>query len=263
MALAPAGLDVSSQGPVHRLPDLPPSVMSFAGLAATMPAPASMFIAMIVVVLAPFAVAWLWWAARHNEPVLTAVPAAFAMLVVIAAYCALAAALAPDGADIARSQWLGALAMLGAIGLVPLVVWHLSFDFWAGRVAVVVAFGVLLLAAGWFAWARTQPIAIGSVERIDPGANHTLQVTGWAIDPRGVKRVFATVGGGPETTATLGTERRDLQAAYPGYPDVITGGFQMSIEPNAWRENQVLRVYAENRTGAVTEIYRRDIRLPR
>jgi hypothetical protein len=61
--------------------------------------------------------------------------------------------------------------------------------------------------------------------------------------------------------ATLGTERPDLQAAYPGYPDALTGGFQMSIAPNAWRENQVLRIYAENRTGAVSEIDRREVRL--
>jgi hypothetical protein len=73
--------------------------------------------------------------------------------------------------------------------------------------------------------------------------------------------VFATVGGGSETTATLGTERRDLQAAYPGYPDALTGGFQMTIASNAWRENQPLRLYAENRTGAITEIDRRDVRL--
>jgi hypothetical protein len=61
------------------------------------------------------------------------------------------------------------------------------------------------------------------------------------------------------TEATLGTERRDLQAAYPGYPDVLTGGFQMSIAPNAWRPGQPLRVFAENRTGAITEIDRRDV----
>ena len=151
--------------------------------------------------------------------------------------------------------------MLAALLLSPLVIWHLSRDYWASRVALVVAIGVAILGGGWFAWSRTAPLAIGTVERISPGPNHTLEISGWAIDPRGVKRVFATVGGGAETEASLGTERRDLQAAYPGYPDVLTGGFQMSIASNAWRDNQPLRVFVENRTGAVTEIDRRDVRL--
>ena len=260
-ALAPAGLEISSQGTVHRLSELPPQIMSFAGLVAHMPAPVSMMLAMIVFVTAPFAVAWLAWAVRRSEPAMTAVPAVFSVLVAVAAYCSLAAVLVPEATDIARSQWLGAAAMLAAIALLPLVAWHLANDFWAGRIAVAVAFGVLLMAVGWFAWARTEPLAIGTVERIVPGANHTLEVSGWAIDPRGVKRIYATVGGGPITEAALGTERRDVQAVYPGYPDALTGGFQMSIASNAWRENQRLRIFAENRTGAVTEIDQRDVRL--
>lgn len=260
-ALAPAGLEVSSQGSVRRLADLPPSIMSFAALAARMPATVSMMIAMIAFVTAPFAVLWLAWAARRNEPVMTAIPAVFAVLVTIAAYCSLASVLMPETPDVARSQWLGATSLLAAVVLVLLVAWHLAADIWAGRVAVAVVFGVVLMAVGWFAWARTEPLAIGTIESVKPGAGRTLALSGWAIDPRGIKRVYATVGDGPVTEATLGTERRDVQAAYPGYPDALTGGFQMSIAPNAWRENQRLRIFAENRTGAVTEIDQRDVRL--
>jgi hypothetical protein len=126
-------------------------------------------------------------------------------------------------------------------------------------VALVCSIGIVLLAAGWLAWSRTQPIAIGALERMTHGPDKTLEVSGWALDPRGVRRVYATVGGGPETTATLGAERRDLQAAYPGYPGTVTGGFQMTIPPNAWRPNQRLRIYVENRTGALTEIDRREV----
>jgi hypothetical protein len=233
--------------------------MSFAGLVSTVPAPISMMIAMIVIATLPFAVAWLTWVARRPADETTAVPAVYTALVAIAAYCAIATSYATGATDIARSQWLGALALLAAIAMLPLVAWHISREFWAGRIALAVMFGILLLAGGWFAWARTEPLAIGAIERVAPGANRTLEVSGWTIDPRGLKRVYATVGGGPVTEATLGVERRDVQAAYPGYPDALTGGFQMSIASNAWRPGQALRIFAENRTGAITEIDRRDV----
>jgi len=145
--------------------------------------------------------------------------------------------------------------------MIPLLTWHLSRDPITGPIALVCLVGIVLMAGSWLAWTRTQPIAIGTVERITVNPQRALEVTGWALDPRGVKRVFATVGGGSETTATLGTERRDLQGAYPGYPDAVTGGFHMSIPSNAWRDNQKLQVFVENRTGAVSEIDRRDVKV--
>jgi hypothetical protein len=260
VGLAPASLEVSSSANVHHLVDLPPRVMSFTGLVSTMPATTAAFIGMFVILTLPFAIFWLVWSVRRPTPDGLAIPTVYVVLTTILAYCAIAAAFIGP-ADIVRAQWLGSLALIGAVVLLPFVAWHLARDLWAGRVAVVVLFAVVLLAAGWFATARTAPLAIGAVERIAPGPNRTLLVSGWAIDPRGIKRVYATVGGGPETEATLGTERRDLQAAYPGYPDVLTGGFLMTMASNAWRENQELRIFVENRTGAVTEIDRRDVRL--
>jgi hypothetical protein len=260
-ALAPVSLEIASTGRVRHLADLPPRIMSFAALIAPLPATASTMISMIVIMTLPFAIYWLAWSARQGNPLMVAIPALYVILVTVTAYCALASVAAHSDPDTARSQSMGVLAMLAAVLLTPLVIWHLSRDFWAGRIAVVVALGIVILAGSWFAWSRTAPLAIGTVERISPGPNRTLEVSGWAIDPRGVKRVYATVGGGAETEATLGTERRDLQVAYPGYPDVLTGGFQMSIASNAWRDNQALRVFVENRTGAITEIDRRDVRL--
>jgi hypothetical protein len=260
-ALAPASLEVSSQGRVRRIADLPPRVMSFLALISTVPATVSMMIAMGVILTFPFALLWLVSVARRRTPDGTAIPALYATLVAITAFTALAAVLGPQAADLARSQWLGSLTLLAAVALLPLVAWHLARDFWAGHVGLAVIFGIVLLAAGWFAWARSEPLALGTVERVSAGANRTLEVGGWALDPRGVKRVYATVGGGPETTATLGTERPDLQAVYPGYPNALTGGFQMTLASNAWREDQPLRVFVENRTGAVTEIDRRIVKL--
>ncbi len=259
-ALGPSSLDVSSEGRVRSLADLPPRVMSFTALVSAMPAPAATMIAMVMILTLPFAIAWLAWVARRGPPDATAIAALYTVLISILAYSVVAASLA-GVADIARSQWLGALAMLAAVLLLPLVAWHLSRDFWGSRIALAAAFAILLMAVGWFASSRDEPLSIGTIERITSGANGTLEVSGWVIDPRGMKRVYATVGGGPQTTATLGTERRDLQAAYPGYPDALTGGFQMTIAPNAWRGNETLRIYAEGRTGAVTEIDRREIRL--
>jgi hypothetical protein len=209
----------------------------------------------------PFAVLALRWSLRHPAGPTPAIPAVYTALITIGAYAAIAAAM--GASDAPRLMSLGWLAILAAILMLPLLVWFLARDPWTGPIALVCVVGILLLAGGWVAWTRQQAIAIGAIERISAGANRTLEVSGWAIDPRGVKRVFATVGGGPDTTATLGGERRDVQATYPGYPDSLTGGFQMSIASNAWRDNQLLRVFAENRTGAITEIDRREVRIPR
>ena len=259
-ALAPASLEVSASSGMHGLADLPPYVMSFTGLASRMPAPAATMMAMVMIVTLPFALAWLAWAARRAPPDAICIAAVYATLVAIDAYAVLVGSRA-GVADIARAQWLGALAMFAAVGLLPLVAWQVSRDFWGSRVALVAALAIALTAGSWFAASHDEPLTIGTIERIAARPNGALEVSGWAIDPRGLRRVYATVGGGPETTATLGIERRDVKAAYPGYPDALTGGFQMSIAPNAWRGNQALRIYAENRNGAVTEIDRRDVKV--
>ena len=258
-SLAPAGLDTSAAPGLQSVADLPPHIMSFTGLLSRIPVAAWMMIAMTMILTAPFAALALSWSLRRPDVSTPAIPAVFTALVMIGAYTAIAAAV--GAADAARILSLGWLAILAAILMLPVLAWHLARDVWTGPIALVCLVGILLLAGGWLAWSREQPIAVGAIERVVAGPNRTLDVSGWAIDPRGVKRVFATVGGGAETTATLGGERRDLQAAYPGYPDSLTGGFQMSIASNAWRENQRLRVFVENRTGAVTEIDRRDVRL--
>ncbi len=129
--------------------------------------------------------------------------------------------------------------------------------------AMVYAMAVMtmLLASGWLLWTRNEPMAIGALDRVSEGAGKSLEVGGWALDPWGVRRVYVSVGGGPHTEGTRGIERRDLEATYPGYPEAVSGGFQITIPSNAWRENESMRIYVENRAGGVTEIDRRLIRL--
>ena len=258
-ALAPPGLDTSAAPGLQTVADLPPHIMSFTGLLSRIPVAAWMMIAMTMILTAPFAALALSYSLRRRDVSTPAIPAVYTALATIGAYTAIAAAIGASHAS--RILSLGWLAILAAILMLPVLAWHLTRDAWTGPIALVCVIGIVLLAGGWLAWTREQAIAVGAIERMTAGPNRTLDVSGWALDPRGVKRVFATVGGGPETTATLGGERRDLQATYPGYPDAVTGGFQMSIASNAWRENQPLRVFAENRTGAITEIDRRDVRL--
>ena len=258
-SIAPPSLDISARSSMRTIADLPPHIMSFTALLSRVPVTAWMMIVMVMVLTAPFAAVAFWWARRKPADSTPAIPAVYTALVAVTAYIAVAAALGTG--DAARMLSIAWLAMLAAVLMIPLLTWHLSRDAVTGPVALVCLVGIVLMAGSWLAWTRTQPIAIGTVERITVNPQRSLEVTGWALDPRGVKRVFATVGGGSETTATLGTERRDLQGAYPGYPDAVTGGFHMSIPSNAWRDLQKLQVFVENRTGAVTEIDRRDVKV--
>ena len=141
------------------------------------------------------------------------------------------------------------------------MVWQLSSDILRGRIALAAAFGVILLASGWLLWTQHQPLAIGALDKMVEEKGRLLEVSGWALDPWGVRRVYATVGGGPQTEGTRGIERRDLEATYPGYPEAVSGGYQITLASRAWREDELLRVYVESRQGAVTEIDRRLIRL--
>jgi hypothetical protein len=256
-SLEPAGFAVSASDRVRRISELPPHVMSFAALLANAPITARMMAAMAMMISFPFAlIAYAW--TRRRRPQWTIVPAVYTALVASFVCIALAAVFGSVAAS--HLLPLGWLAMLAAIVLLPFMAWNLAQDAWSGPVGLVCAVAIALIAAGWFSLSRHEPLAIGAIERVTPGPNRTLEVGGWALDPRGVRRVFATVGGGPATDAVLGNERRDLQAGYPGYPDAVTGGFQMTIPSNAWRESQTLRVYAESRLGAVTEIAQTDIR---
>ena len=259
-AIVPGSLGLSAEGPIRAVSDLPPRAMSFVLFVTRMPA---MLVATLVVALIiafPFALGWLLWTVRR-EPAMCAIPATLVLLIAIAGYCLATTAFGDGIADAPRHNWLGTLATLATIPVLPLVGWQLSRDLLGARIAVAVVFGVALLAAGWLMWTRQATLAVGSLDRIAEAPGRALEVTGWALDPWGVKRVYATVGGGPQAEGTHGIERRDLDASYPGYPEAMSGGFQITLPSHAWRENERMRVFVENRAGAITEIDRRQLRL--
>jgi hypothetical protein len=260
-SIVPGYLGVSAQGRIRNIADLPPRVMSFIALLSSMPAMVYATVVMTMLITFPLALAWLIWTVRNEPLSLAALPLAFASLIAIAGYSLATTAFGDGivGAD--RHNWLGSLAMLAALGLLPLVVWQLSRDLLGGRIALAATLGAVLLGSGWLLWTRAQPMGIGAMERVAEGPGRALEVGGWALDPWGVRRVYVSVGGGPQTEATRGIERRDLELTYPGYPEAVSGGFQISIPHNAWREQESMRIYVENRAGGVTEIDRRTIRL--
>jgi hypothetical protein len=259
-SIVPGYLGVAAEGPIRSVSDLPPRAMSFVALMSKVP---SMVFATIVVTLLvafPVILWWMVWTVR-NEPQYSSLPVAFSLFVAIGAYTLATTAFGEGIVGAERHNWLGALSTLAAVGLLPLVVWQLSGDIVRGRIALAATFGVILLAAGWLLWTQRQPLAIGGLDKIVEEKGRSLEVSGWALDPWGVRRVYATVGGGPLTEGTRGIERRDLEASYPGYPEAVSGGFQITLPSSAWRENELMRVFVESRQGAVTEIDRRQIRL--
>jgi hypothetical protein len=233
--------------------------MSFIALMSKVPSLVFATVVVTLLVAFPVVLWWMVWTVR-NEPALAALPVAFALLVAIGGYSIATTAFGDGIPGAERHNWLGALAGFAAMGLLPLVVWQLSGDILRGRIALAASMGVLLLAAGWLLWTEHQPLAIGGLDKMVEEKGRRLEVSGWALDPWGVRRVYATVGGGPQAEGTRGIERRDLDATYPGYPEAVSGGFQISLPSNAWRENELLRIYVESRQGATTEIDRRRIR---
>ena len=256
-ALVPGYLYIASEGKVRTVPDLPPYEMSFLAFIGRTPALAYTAVLMGLLISAPFALAWLLWSARRVPPGQLALPLAYTLLLAIAWYSLAAIALTDDVAFAERRHHLGSIAALSALALVPFIANYAWIDLVRVRVALVAAIAVFILAACWTAWTYTRPMAIGVVDRMEEGSDRTLTVTGWALDPWGIRRVYAVVGGGVPADAARGVPRRDLEGIYPGYPDASNAGFEITIPSSKWRKNELMRLYVENSGGAVTEIDRK------
>ena len=260
-AIVPGYLRISAEGPVRNVSDLPPWQMSLVALLARIPVIVYATLVMALLISFPVAVGWLAWAVRKQPATEVIMPLVFAMLVAIVGYSLVTSAVGESIAGAERRHWLGSIASLAAIALVPFIAHYAWNDFVRARVALVALLGVVLLAGCWTAWTPTHGLAIGAIEKMAEGPNRSLQVSGWALDPWGVRRVYAIVGGGYPAEGSRGIARHDLEAIYPGYPDAANGGFQIAIPAGKWRENQILRISVENPAGGVTEIDRRPVLL--
>jgi hypothetical protein len=261
-AIVPGYLAISPETTIVTVQDLPPETMSFIALLTKVPTLVFATVLAGLLIAFPAFVIWMLWAVR-KEPDAVALSTIFVMLVATGGYSLATTALGEGIFGAERHNWVGALSIFAALVLLPLVMWQLTMELLRARIALAVAFGVCLLTAGWLLWTQGQPLSIGALEKISVAKGNVLEIGGFALDPWGVRRVYATVGGGPETEATRGVERHDIEAIYPGYPDAVSAGYQITIPPNKWREDQQLRIYVESRNSAITEIDRRMIRLHR
>ncbi|HEY2628721.1 MAG TPA: hypothetical protein VGI57_06305 [Usitatibacter sp.] len=257
-SIVPGYLAISPEPSIVTVQDLPPYAMSFIALGSRVPSVAFAMVVVALLMAFPTFVWWLLWTVRRESET-AALPTVFVMLIAIGGYALATTALGEGIVGAERHNWIGALATLAAVALLPFVMWQLTTDLVRARIALTAALGVALLTSGWLLWSQSQPLGVGSMDSLSEREGNSLEIGGFALDPWGVRRVYATVGGGPETEGTRGIERRDIEAIYPGYPEAIGAGYQITIPPNKWREKEQLRVFIESRTSAITEIDRRVI----
>jgi len=125
-----------------------------------------------------------------------------------------------------------------------------------------------LAIAGFFSWQQHHvpntvpaPGTIGSVDT--PSAEATIgtavRVTGWALDPAGVRSVEIRVDGQPHP-ARYGISRPDVAQAKPDYPGAADSGFAFEgdFAPLSPGRHE-LAIVAINRAGAETQIAKRSL----
>ncbi|MDQ2963685.1 MAG: Ig-like domain-containing protein [Pseudomonadota bacterium] len=136
----------------------------------------------------------------------------------------------------------------------------------AERVAAAVLIVTALAIAGTFAWDQRRPAApvVAPVSAPRPGPSTigavdapaaeaivgtAVRISGWALDPEGVRGVEIRVGGRPYS-AQYGIARPDVAQAKPGYPDSATAGFAFEgdFAPLAAQRHE-LTVVAISRSG--------------
>ncbi len=186
-AIVPGYLAISPDPTVTTVQDLPPQAMSFIALGSKVP---SLVFATVVVALLlafPTFVWWLLWTVR-SESYASALPTVFVMLVAIGGYALVTTALGEGLIGAERHNWLGALSMLAAVMLLPFVTWQLMTDLVRARIALTSALGVGILTAGWLLWSQGQPLGLGAMETLSDGEARSLEVSGYALDPWGVRR---------------------------------------------------------------------------
>ena len=105
---------------------------------------------------------------------------------------------------------------------------------------------------------------IGSVDAPAAEAivDTTLRITGWALDPAGIKSVEIRVDGRPHA-ANYGVPRPDVAAVKPGFPDSAAAGFEFSGEfPQLDPVRHAITVVAINRAGDETVLANKSLTPP-
>jgi len=148
-----------------------------------------------------------------------------------------------------KQQAAGALLIAAALTIAGTFAWQERHA--AGPATVPGA----ISAAAPVATPAAAPVAtIGSVDA--PAAevivDTTLRITGWALDPAGIKSVEIRVDGRPHA-ANYGVARPDVAAVKPGFPDSAGAGFEFSGEfPQLDPVRHAIAVVAINRAGHET-----------
>jgi hypothetical protein len=98
------------------------------------------------------------------------------------------------------------------------------------------------------------PRVVTTIGSVDTPASEaivdtTLRISGWALDPAGIKSVEIRVDGRPYA-ANYGVARSDLAAVKPGFPDSAAAGFEFNGEfPNLDLVRHAVVIVAINRAG--------------
>jgi hypothetical protein len=86
----------------------------------------------------------------------------------------------------------------------------------------------------------------------------TLRATGWALDWEGIRSVAVLVDGREVGTATIGFARPEVPFLYPGYPESLAAGWELSFDTRTLANGQhFLDVVVTDDLGAVTYIGKR------
>jgi hypothetical protein len=110
----------------------------------------------------------------------------------------------------------------------------------------------------------TAPMTIGFVDSpaAEAVAGTRIAITGWALDPAGIRGVAVHVDGVPHA-ATIGIARPDVAQAKPGFPDSARAGFAFEGDfADLSPQRHEVAVVATNRAGASTVLARRSLLPP-
>jgi Bacterial Ig domain len=112
--------------------------------------------------------------------------------------------------------------------------------------------------------APTAPTTVGWVDQPDADAvvGTRIAITGWALDPAGIRGVEVQIDGVPHA-ANFGIARPDVAQAKPGFPDSARAGFSFEGDfADLPPQRHEVAVVATNRAGLATVLARKSLLPP-